>query len=398
MFAFDDPEQGRRVLNMAVPIAAEGVTVLDNWDTLGMRGTGSNDVVLEDVFVPDERVLANRPYGVIDPPLQVIFSIAFPIIAAVYLGVAEAAYAAAVDGAAHAGRRPVVQRQVGLMAHRLRIASLGPRRRARRGRRRPAPGMETVAAVWPPSARSPSPASRSATSRWRSPAAPRSSGARVIERCYRDIRAAKFHPLTPGARLCSRRAAGARPAGGVPRVNATDGRSLRRVLRRVPTSVTVVCTLDGTTRVGHTIGSFVSASLDPPLVGYFAMRSSATLGAVRRSGVFSVNVLGEHQVELARRVRRPLRVSPSTACGGSAGPHGRPHLVGAVAVLDCDVDQVLTVGDHELVIGRVVAATVRAPGRGPLLFSGGRFRALSGSAPVQLSGAAAATPSWERAG
>ena len=61
MFAYDDPEQGRRVLNMAVPIAAEGVTVLDNWDTLGMRGTASNDIVIEDVFVPDERVLANRP-------------------------------------------------------------------------------------------------------------------------------------------------------------------------------------------------------------------------------------------------------------------------------------------------------------------------------------------------
>ena len=35
MFAYDDPEQGRRVLNMAVPIASDGVTVLDDWDTLG---------------------------------------------------------------------------------------------------------------------------------------------------------------------------------------------------------------------------------------------------------------------------------------------------------------------------------------------------------------------------
>ena len=49
----------------------------DNWDMLGMRGTASDDVVLTDVFVPQERVLADRPYGVIDPPLQVIASIAF---------------------------------------------------------------------------------------------------------------------------------------------------------------------------------------------------------------------------------------------------------------------------------------------------------------------------------
>ncbi|HEY1117534.1 MAG TPA: acyl-CoA dehydrogenase family protein, partial [Acidimicrobiales bacterium] len=70
MFTFDDPAAGRRVLNMAVPVGAEGVTVADNWNTLGMRGTASNDVDLVDVFVPEDKVLANRPYGVVDPPLQ----------------------------------------------------------------------------------------------------------------------------------------------------------------------------------------------------------------------------------------------------------------------------------------------------------------------------------------
>ncbi len=92
MFVLDDPVQGKRVLNVAVPIGADGVTVADNWDTLGMRGTASNDIVIQDVFVPDERVLANRPYGVVDPPLQVISEIAFPIITGAYLGIAEAAY------------------------------------------------------------------------------------------------------------------------------------------------------------------------------------------------------------------------------------------------------------------------------------------------------------------
>ena len=137
MSTYDDPEQGRRVLNLAVPFAAEGVTVLDNWDTLGMRGTASNDVVLDDVFVPDERVLANRPHGVVDPPLQVIGSIAMPIISAVYLGVAEAAYAAAVESARRRADDPLVQRQVGLMPHRLQVASWALDARPRRGRRRP---------------------------------------------------------------------------------------------------------------------------------------------------------------------------------------------------------------------------------------------------------------------
>ena len=63
MFPYDDPDEGRIVLNMAVPMAAEGVTVLDNWDAMGMRGTGSHDVELTDVFIPEEQ--GDRP-----PPLR----------------------------------------------------------------------------------------------------------------------------------------------------------------------------------------------------------------------------------------------------------------------------------------------------------------------------------------
>src|SRR5690606_30902618 len=54
MFTLDDPERGRRVLNMSIPLASEGVTIIDNWDTMGMRGTASHDVDLDEVFVPDE--------------------------------------------------------------------------------------------------------------------------------------------------------------------------------------------------------------------------------------------------------------------------------------------------------------------------------------------------------
>jgi alkylation response protein AidB-like acyl-CoA dehydrogenase len=147
MFAYDDPEQGRRVLNMAVPLASEGVTVLDDWDTLGMRGTASNSIVLNDVFVPDERVLADRPHGVIDGPLQVIFSIAFPIISGVYLGVAEAAFEAAVDAAARKANDPIVQRQVGLMRHRLQVASWALDGALEEVGDDPTPSMERVAAV-----------------------------------------------------------------------------------------------------------------------------------------------------------------------------------------------------------------------------------------------------------
>jgi len=122
MFTYDDPKQDRRVLNMSVPLADDGIEVIGNWDTLGMRGTGSGDIVVDDVFVPDERVLANRPYGVIDGPLQVILSISMPIISAVYLGIARSAMDAAISASATKAHDPIVQRQVGVMQHRIRVA------------------------------------------------------------------------------------------------------------------------------------------------------------------------------------------------------------------------------------------------------------------------------------
>ncbi|MET0580020.1 MAG: acyl-CoA dehydrogenase family protein, partial [Ilumatobacteraceae bacterium] len=117
----DGTDAAKTVLNMAVPVRAEGVTVLDNWDTLGMRGTGSHDVEITDVFVPEDKVLARRPYGVVDPPLQVIVSIAMPVIAAVYLGVAEAARTAAVELVTGRADSAEAVRQVGLMDTRLRV-------------------------------------------------------------------------------------------------------------------------------------------------------------------------------------------------------------------------------------------------------------------------------------
>jgi alkylation response protein AidB-like acyl-CoA dehydrogenase len=158
-------------------------------------------VVVEDVFVPDERVLANRPFGAIDPPLQVIVSIAMPIVAAVYLGVAEAAYAAAVDAVGSKADDPIVQRQVGLMAHKLRVASWALEGALRVVGDDPAPSAETLDAVLM--------AKREvalAGIEVCDIAMDLGGGAAffkgsTIERCYRDIRAAKFHPLSPEVSL-----------------------------------------------------------------------------------------------------------------------------------------------------------------------------------------------------
>ncbi len=196
MFAYDDPERGRRVLNMAVPFG-DGVTIGDDWDAMGMRGTASNSVSVEDVFVPDERVLADRPHGVVDPPLQVIVSIAMPIISAVYLGVADAAAVAAIEAVRDHADDPMIQRTIGLMSHRLRVAGWALDGALATVGDDPVPSMETVAAVMV--------AKREialagidvcdlAMDVAGGAAFRRGS---TIERAYRDIRGAKLHPFTP---------------------------------------------------------------------------------------------------------------------------------------------------------------------------------------------------------
>ena len=202
MFVFDDPEQGLRVLNVAVPIAAEGVRVADNWNTLGMRGTASNDIVVEDVFVPDERVLANRPYGVVDPPLQVISEVAFPIITGAYLGIAEAAYGAALAAAAAKAESPLVQRQLGRMKHRLRVASWAlDGALATLGEDDVTPSHEAYLAVMMAKAEVAEAGIEVVDLAMDVAGGPAFFKGSVIERAYRDIRAIKFHPLTPEATL-----------------------------------------------------------------------------------------------------------------------------------------------------------------------------------------------------
>jgi acyl-CoA dehydrogenase len=94
---YDDPQDGPTVLHFALPLKAEGVGIATTWDTLGMRGTGSHDVLVEDVFIPDAAVSGRRPAGPWHPLFHIVSMIAFPLIYSVYTGVADAARDLAVD-------------------------------------------------------------------------------------------------------------------------------------------------------------------------------------------------------------------------------------------------------------------------------------------------------------
>ncbi len=105
------------VLHFSVPLSAPGVRIEETWDTLGMRGTASHDVVMEDVLVPVDKIAGRRPYGEFGAPLMAALVHFAPVAAATYFGIAAKARDIAVAGAKNASPR-----QVGLMDAKLRCA------------------------------------------------------------------------------------------------------------------------------------------------------------------------------------------------------------------------------------------------------------------------------------
>src|SRR3984893_13877338 len=92
----DDPDTGPTVLHFAVPLKAEGVTILDTWHVLGMRGSGSHDVELKNVFGPNAAIAGRPGQGKWAMLFHILSMLAFPLIYSAYLGVAEGARAKAL--------------------------------------------------------------------------------------------------------------------------------------------------------------------------------------------------------------------------------------------------------------------------------------------------------------
>jgi alkylation response protein AidB-like acyl-CoA dehydrogenase len=96
---YQDPEKGATVLHFALPLNAQGISIETTWQAMGMRGTGSHDVVLSNVFVPDTAIALRREQGKWHFIFHLISMIAIPLIYSVYVGVAEAASDLAIQRA-----------------------------------------------------------------------------------------------------------------------------------------------------------------------------------------------------------------------------------------------------------------------------------------------------------
>ena len=124
MAIYNDPTEGPTVLHFAIPLDAPGVKRHDNWRTMGMRGTGSHDLTLDGVFVPDTAISARRPSGRWSHIWHIVVASALPAIYSVYVGVAEAARDVALREATRRRDDRTVQEMVGAMDTELAAARL----------------------------------------------------------------------------------------------------------------------------------------------------------------------------------------------------------------------------------------------------------------------------------
>lgn len=132
-----------------------------------------------------------------------------------------------------------------------------------------------------------------------------------------------------------------------------DSQRFRQVLGKVPTSVVVVTGFDDAgAPQGITIGSFVSVSLDPPLVGFLPGTSSRTWAGIAATKRFTVNVLSARQDEMCWRFAKE---SDDRFAGIDWAPsvNGCPKLAGSIVVIDCDLESNGVHGDHHFAVGRV---------------------------------------------
>lgn len=80
-----------QVLHFSVPMSANGISIADDWDVLGMRGTGSQTIIFDQVFIPDSAITLSRPKDEFHPVWHVVLTVALPLVMAAYVGIAEKA-------------------------------------------------------------------------------------------------------------------------------------------------------------------------------------------------------------------------------------------------------------------------------------------------------------------
>jgi flavin reductase (DIM6/NTAB) family NADH-FMN oxidoreductase RutF len=130
----------------------------------------------------------------------------------------------------------------------------------------------------------------------------------------------------------------------------------RGAMRHLVGGVSVITAGRGDDITGMTVTSVSSLAVDPPTLIVSINRESSTWPLLEQSGVFGVNILTADQLDIAERFSGKGGLKGRDRFVGGewiTRAAGAPLLVGALAAIDCEVEEVIERHSHAIVIGRV---------------------------------------------
>ena len=154
-----------------------------------------------------------------------------------------------------------------------------------------------------------------------------------------------------------------------------EGDDLRSLMRSWPHGVSVLTVDYEGDRMGVTVSSLVSLSLEPPLIGISIGKQASTYELLRRAGAFAISLLGADQEDVARRFAagRP----PIVHWEGVATREGQvaPLIEGALGWIEARTAAEHDVGDHTFFVGEVLAVE-QGPSSSALVYRESEYHPL----------------------
>jgi flavin reductase (DIM6/NTAB) family NADH-FMN oxidoreductase RutF len=157
-------------------------------------------------------------------------------------------------------------------------------------------------------------------------------------------------------------------------MSLVEPEQFRAAMSLLPTGVTVVTATGAEGPAGATANAVASLSLEPMLMLACLDRGSRTLLAVQAANRFGVNVLAAGQDDVARTFSSKAPVASKWDGVEWHDRDGVPAIAGALAWVACELQDVISGGDHVIVTGEV--QDLEAGGGEPLLFHRGEYRTL----------------------
>ena len=139
----------------------------------------------------------------------------------------------------------------------------------------------------------------------------------------------------------------------IPRQASGD---FRGAMRQLTGGVSVITTGRGRDISGMTVTSVSSLSVDPPTLIVSINRGASSWPLLKRYGAFGVNILTSEQIDIAERFAGKGGLTGAARFAGAewiTRASGVPLLVGALAAIDCEVEEIIERHSHAIVIGRV---------------------------------------------